>query len=390
MKKLFRFIFRIIPILLIILAVAGYFFYMPWRNWCDTQTNKVKGVYHIYQGDKALERSKDPDANIAKELSNAVKLYNKGLKEFPGHYQARCNLASIYVLFEDYSSAVEQYKLALKYKPDYLECRMDYGLLEAEELSRYDDAIEQYKEITNTKKRSITIPLIYSNADSIKENKINAYYNTGLAYRGKTMFTPKERLRDNQYLKEAVRAYNSAVESYNKYYRFNRKKNNYDTLYNLGLTHHHLGNIKEAGLNYCKAIEAAPLNYEAHLNLAILLDKIGEYDLAIEEFTNAGMLVKADDYETVMYLNDLLNNSYKKNAIMKEIKAQRKYENQEKEAKEGFFARFFKKDNPKKEHAKKEQHIIFKDGKAKIQFESDAEFNNNIKKCKAKKIFKEL
>ncbi|MBQ7450862.1 tetratricopeptide repeat protein [bacterium] len=390
MKKLFKLIINLIPITLIILAVVGYFFISPWKNWCNRQRDKAIGVYNIYQGDKALEKSMEKDADIAKELTNAVKFYNKGLKRYPEHYQARCNLANIYVIFEDYSDALEQYKSALQYKPDYIECRMNLGLLEADELSRYDDAIENYKEITTTKKRIVVIPLIYNNKRSVKENKINAYYNMGLAYRGKTMFAPKDRLKDNQYLKEAVIAYNKAVEAYEAENRFKlKKKNNYDVLYNLGLTHHLLGNTKQAGLSYCKAIEVAPHNYEAHLNLAILLDGMKEYDAAINEFVKAGMLVNSDDNETVLYLNELLNDTNKKNAIMKEINSQKINTVQQKEQKKGFWKKLFEKkeeEKPKKE----EQYIIFKNGKAKIKYESDKEYNKNIKKCEAKKIFKEM
>ena len=83
MKKLFQLIVQIIPLLLILLAIAGYFFYEPWQNWCDRQYNKIKGVCHVYLGDKALEKSKQKGADITKELAAAVKFYNIGLKEYP-------------------------------------------------------------------------------------------------------------------------------------------------------------------------------------------------------------------------------------------------------------------------------------------------------------------
>ena len=392
MKKFFRFIAEILPIVLIALAIFAYWKkFEPWYGWCNRQRNRVVGTYNIYLGDKALEKSREPDANIAKELTKAVKFYNKGLRAFPEHHQARCNLAGIYVLFEDYSSAMEQYKIALRYKPDYLECRKDLGILEAEELSMYDDAIDQFSMVTSSKRKSKYIPLIYNEVDSTKENKINAYYNTGLSYRGKTMFLPSEKLRDNKYMKEAVIAYNKSVEAYNKANKSKlKRKDNYDMLFNLALAHHYLGNTKEAGLNYCKAIKSAPLNYEAHLNLGILLDSIKEYDEAITEFTKAGMLIDAGDYQTVMYLNDLLNDSYKKNAIMKEINAPRKTEYQQNEQKKSFWQRFIKDKKSKNEKIQEESTIIIKDGKVKLKFPSESEFNKNLKKCESEKIFKEM
>ena len=371
MKKLFKLVLNLIPITLIILAIAGYYFKIePWHNWCDRQINKVKGTWHIYNGDKALEKSREKDANISKELSTAIKLYTKGLKEYPEHYQARCNLANIYVLFEDYSSAVEEYKKALTYKPDYMECRMNLGILEADELSRYDEAIEEYQNVADLKPKGINIPYIYNNTDAIKENEINAYYNMGLAYRGKTLFTTRDRLKNNQYLVEAVHAYNKAVEAYNKHYKFSRDRNNYDVLYNLALTHHLLGNKKEAGLNYCKAIESSPMQYEAHINLGILLDSIGRHTEAIEEYNKAGLLIEEGDYETIKYLNNLINDSYKKNAIMKETNISLYGNNENKNQDE-------------------EITIYLKNGKFHIKEEKESVFKNRMKKCSSKKIFKD-
>ena len=367
MKKIFGLIIKIIPLTLIILAIAGFFLYRPWY---ERQWHKIKGVYHVYKGDKAYERSRMKDANISFEISRALKYYNKALQEYPEHYQARCNLANIYVMLEDYTSALEQYKTALKYKPDYLECRMDLGNFESDEMMQYDEAISEYEKIAKTeisKWKLWDVPFIYNNKDSTKANKMNAYYNMGLAYRGKTLFVPKDKLKYNQYLKDAVYAYNRAVEAYNKNFKSKKNRNNYDTLYNLALTHHLLGNKKEAGLNYCNAIKADPTKYEAHLNLGILLDGLKYHKEAIEEFNNAGSLIEDGDYETIIYLNDLLNDSYKKNAIMEENNK----------------VKMYKSNTDKKE----EINIIYKNGKAIIKEESESEFMKRIRKCESKKLF---
>ena len=149
-----------------------------------------------------------------------------------------------------------------------------------------------------------------------------------------------------------------------------------------------MGNTKEAGLNYCKAIKSAPFNYEAHLNLGILLDSMKEYDEAIKEFTKAGMLIDTGDYETIMYLNDLLNDSYKKNAIIKEMNAQRRYVYQQQEQKKSIWFWFKKKEQTKQKQ--EEQTVIFIDGKPKLKYQTQSEFNNNIRKCESEKIFKEM
>ena len=63
-----------------------------------------------------------------------------------------------------------------------------------------------------------------------------------------------------------------AAESYEKSHKILRR--NSDVVFNLALTYHVMGNYRDAGINYCKAIYLAPMNYEAHYNLAILLKRL--------------------------------------------------------------------------------------------------------------------
>lgn len=370
---------KIIFILLFVVIIASIFLC---RDWYEKQIHKIKGVYYIYIGDKYFAK---------KELNNAVKFYIMGLKEYPEHSQARCNLANIYVSYEDYESAVEEYKTALKYKPNYISCRMDLAIILADTLSEYDEAIEEYKKVTKSERFLIKIPFIFDNSTPTKENKEYANYNMGLAHRWKTLFTPREKLYNNPHLIEAIKAYNKALI-------FNKKR--YDTLYNLALTYHLVGNNKDAGLNYCKAIESNPYRYEAHLNLGILLDDLKYYDEAIEEFNKAGLLIDDGDYETNIYLNDLLNNSYKKNAVSKTAEDKAliyRYYIDESVKKENFIVKLFNKF--KKEKTQKDKNngkieesinIFIKDGKPKFKKESESKFKNRMRNCESKKIFKEM
>ena len=370
---------KIISVSLLVIFIASLFLC---KQWWVRQYNKVWGTYHVYKGDKAYAKG---------ELNKAVKYYNIGLKEYPEHSQARCNLANIYVSYEDYSSAVEEYKTALKYNPKYMACRMDLAIILAETLSRYDEAITEYQTVADTKRFPINIPLIYNNTDATNENHEYAYYNMGLAYRGKSLYVPREKLKDNTSLK-------NAAESYNKALKINKKS--FDSLYNLALTHHLLGNTKEAGLNYCKAIEVSPLQYEAHLNLAILLDGLKYYPEAIEEFRKAGLLIDTGDYQTLLYLNQLLNDSYKKDFISKAN--DKKYNviySQEPHKKKSFFENLFKKKNKNIKNTSQEndnnldeerQNVIFKKGKISLKEETKMQFTRRMKTCQSKHIFKDM
>ena len=68
-------------------------------------------------------------------------------------------------------------------------------------------------------------------------------------------------------------------------------KKNSDVRYNLALDYHLLGNYRDAGKNYCRAIKLSPMNYEAHYNMAILLRRMKYYRASLEELEKAALLV---------------------------------------------------------------------------------------------------
>lgn len=273
MKSFFRFIFFILIIVLIILGIR---YFMP--GFYTQQSNRAHGVYFIYQGDQALKKHK---------WQNAIDLYKKGLALYPEHYSAWHNLGSIYVLYEDYNSALDAYAHAIKYNPNYICARMNYGIVSAEKFGDFDSAITQYDEIIKMKKKMLNIPWIFDNTKSTKVNKGYAFYNKGLAYKNKSFYCEKdEYLLRIKYLKEALEAYKSAIKVLKK---------NYEAQYNLALAYHMLGYKRDAGLNYCKAIRISPLSYEAHYNLAILLRSLRQYKESREELEKAAELVSFAD-----------------------------------------------------------------------------------------------
>ena len=81
---------KVILLLLFIAFIASLYFY---RSWYITQYHKAVGFYYVNKGDKAYRE---------KKYQNAVELYRIGLKHYPGHSNASCNLGNIYVSFENY------------------------------------------------------------------------------------------------------------------------------------------------------------------------------------------------------------------------------------------------------------------------------------------------
>ena len=267
MRKFFSFLFT----LLIIAGVA----FLVWQhpNFFQKQIDKIRGLYYVHKGDKELKKVK---------LQKAINYYKRAVALYPEHYGAWYNLGNIYVVFEDYYSAVDAYEEAFEHNPKMMIARMNYGIVSAEKLGDFDGAIKQYDEILNTKRHLISIPFVYSNRKSYKVNKGLAYYNRGVAYKQKSIYLDYDYEYRRQFLLKALESYKEACKILKK---------DYDARYNLALTYHLLGDYKTAGLTYCKAIELSPMKYEAHYNLAVLLRHLKYYKESLEELEKASTLI---------------------------------------------------------------------------------------------------
>lgn len=284
-KKLFSKLFLI----LFVLAVgASIFFY---RDWYQKQYDKCLGMYDVYKGDKAFHRG---------DLQKAIDYYNSGLNLYPKHYGAWFNLGNIYVVYEDYYSAADAYKKAIEYNPKFTLARMNLGIISSEKLGDFDEAVSQYNEIINSKKRIFSIPFVFSNSKSERHNRGLAYYNMGVAYRKKSLYQDGNNALTMEYLMKAISAYKNAVRIL---------KEDYDTYYNLALAYHLEGDYQNAGLSYCKAIEIRPMAYEAHYNLAVLLRHLKMYKQSYNELEKATALITGDNTDTniTTYIFSILN-----------------------------------------------------------------------------------
>jgi len=279
---------KFINFVLIVAFIASIFVY---PQWYKKQINKVRGMHYVAKGDKALRKAK---------FQKAVDLYLYGLRLYPEHYGAWLNLGNIYVAFEDYYSAVDAYENAIKYNPHYVMARMNYGIISSEKLGDFDGAIAQYKEILGIRRKLVYIPFVFSNLRSYKTNMGLAYYNMGVAYRQKSLYSENNYDYQVHFLREAIKAYEEAVKILKK---------DYDARYNLALAYHLYGDYNNAGLTYCKAIELSPMSYEAHYNLAILLRHLKKYKEAYNEMEKANTLIASKDgiSNRQRYVFDVMN-----------------------------------------------------------------------------------
>ena len=244
-----------------------------WRILMEAQTQNIAEIIysHNYGNQKAIEE------------------YKKGLDLYPEHYGAWFNLGNLYVVYEDYYSAVDAYSNAIKYNPNYVLARMNYGIVSSEKLGDFDGAIAQYDKIINIRRTPVYIPFVFNNLRSYKTNIGLAYYNKGVAYRQKSTYLDNSVENKQMYLLKAIEAYREAVKILKK---------DYDARYNLALAYHINGDYNLAGLTYCKAIELQPLNYEAHYNLAVLLNHLKYYKESLKEMHKANTILSGTDGDT--------------------------------------------------------------------------------------------
>lgn len=372
MKKLLSALFSLFVIAAI--CIAAYFN----QQFVKHQTDKVTGMYYVYKGDKAYKQMK---------MQKAIGFYNKGLKLYPQHYGAWYNLGNIYVAYEDYYSALYAYSQAFKHNPRMMIARMNYGIIASEKLGDFDTALKQYNEIIKTKRKLLSIPYIYNNRVSYKHNKAIAYYNIGVAYRLKSLYSNDNWELQRKYLAKAIKAYQKSIT-------INPKS--YDTQYNLGLAYHLSGNYVDAGKCYCRAINIAPMNYEAHYNLAVLLRKLGHYQEAYDEIDKASTLISALDENSAtqqyvaIVMNDISRNLYQNQEYrryLKSILAQEESKTKQHMVKNKKDIKTKETKEDKEQGSITSQGINFVNGKIVATEELDKAILENFGKCPSMSYF---
>lgn len=362
---------KVIAGILILLFLLSLFVF--W-GWYVKQVNKVFGLYYVYKGDKAYK---------AHKLEKAIGFYKTGLERYPEHSLARCNLGNIYVKYEDYYSAVEQYEEALKYDPKFIVCRMNLGIVSAEKLSDFDKAIREYQTILETKRMVVHIPLIFDSVKSTRENKTIALYNMGIAYRGKAMLIGEKTHAADDYIQKAIECYKKALK---------RKKNSYNINYNYALANHVAGNYKEAGLGYCRAIEIEPMAFDAHYNLAILLRKIGKLRESQEELEKSMLIVNTQQNPFIAkYIFDVYSQVVEKSTIQNDVKSASRGVAPESQVKEGMRTPHIVSDEiQNEEDPLGVNHITYVNGKVVVDSEeADKYMKKSFSKCTSKKLFED-
>lgn len=182
-------------------------------------------------------------------LTEAVKAYQRAIQFDPSYYNARRNLALLYMRQKNWSLAKEQFSWLLEHNPQDAKNHFSLGSL-AYALRNYESAIDHYKNAIQT--AGGTYP--------------EAYLNLGLAYR---------RLKQTQ---NALKYYNLALE---------QDPNYSSAYYNIALLYMREKKWQQAEDNFKLALKFNNKYAKAWFNLAILYSKTNKNHLAIKAYQTA-------------------------------------------------------------------------------------------------------
>ena len=227
-----------------------------------------------------------------KQYGAAIDNYKQALKIKPDYAEAYNNMGAALMGKGDPDAAIRSYKKALKIKPEYCESHNNLGnaLMEKGDpdaaIVSYKEALEikpEYAEAHNNlgnalkKKEDPDAAIVsYKKALKIKPEYAEAHYNIGAVLMGKG--DP-----------------DAAINSYKKALKI--KPEYAEAHYNIGAALKGKGDLDAAIVNYKKALNIKPEYAEAHNNMGNALMEKSHLDAAINSFKKA-LQIRPDNAET--------------------------------------------------------------------------------------------
>ncbi len=277
-------------IIVVLLSFATYQRNWTWRDEITLWMDVVAKSPLKARGYNNLAFAYDNQGRIDK----AVEEYKTAVKLKPDYVDAHNNLGLAYDKQGRIEEAMEEYKAAIRLKPDNVNAYNNLGLAYVNQ-GRIEEAVEEYK-----------------TAIRLKPDYLKAHNNLGIAYdkQGRVEEAVEEYKTAIRLKPDTANAYNNLGIAYDKQGRVDEAVEEYKTAIrlkpdyvkahnNLGLAYAKQGRIDKAIEEYRIAIKIAPDYARAHNNLGLAYDKLGRIDEAIEEYKVA--LSLKPDYENASY-----------------------------------------------------------------------------------------
>ena len=200
------------------------------------------------------------------QFDDAIDNYKKALKIKPDYAEAYYNMGIALKKKGDLEGAIVSYKHALEIKPDYAEAYYNMGNA-LKDKDNFEAAIISYK-----------------NALEIKSDYAEAYYNMGIA------------LKKNGDLEAAIDSYKNALKI---------KPNHAEAYINMGNIQKDKGDLEAAIDSYKNALKIKPGHAEAYYNIGDVLRDKGDLEAAIDSYKKA-IEIKSDYSEAKESLVSLM------------------------------------------------------------------------------------
>lgn len=184
---------------------------------------------------------------------NAIKEYEKGVKENPDNLAVALRLGWLYLKNNQPGKAEALYKSILKVQPDSLEAQVGLANAIQRDASRLNEAVDVYRAAL---KKHADDPQLLNDIGNLYKR---AAENPDLEH-------PEMR----SWLYDNARYYYGHALAV--------KPESFQSNFNLGVAWQNLGNLKPASRAYCRAIELRPNSYEARYNLGLVLVDLNYLD----------------------------------------------------------------------------------------------------------------
>ena len=292
----------------------------------STYFNRGKIDESINAFSKVIELSQDVDSLyfafnnlghlyiVKNDYETAIKKFQKAIAIAPDRIEGHFNLANIYYNLGLYNEALLEYSICSDIKPE--DIKYDAYRLSAEghiymNQELYTEAVQKFKEVLE---KGYEDPLFYNNLGAAYE-KSNDFYKALKCFKKAVELNPSYQSAyvNIGYINDRLNETEEAIKYYGKAIELNQR--DVIALNNLGWDLYLLKEFDAAENAYLRALKTSPENLTTLTNLGWLYVKKGDYNKALGVYQSVLEL----DPNYAMAYNDIGYLYYKRNMLDKAI-----------------------------------------------------------------------
>ena len=215
-------------------------------------------------------------------LPQALAYFQESLREEPQAAAAHFNLGYCYFFQKQYYNAKEEFDRAVQYQPNMPLIYLYLGR-SLEKLNKNEEAIREYTN-ANRINPNLYLPYLYLSFIHFKLNQRKAAFSFLEKMIKRDPDYDQNSYRDFRYIQEKV-SYDFMIKAYS--FLLKEKKFSSTVVAGLGLLHYLDGSHSEAKSLIQKAIESNPQDATAYMIYGYMLQKEGNFELALTQLQKA-------------------------------------------------------------------------------------------------------